>query len=173
MRERRTRDLWGKVVPVSRDHWLKIKTKTIFSGSYIQCNSLLYLPTLSFLARPYNKQTYKLIGERSPISTCARLTCERPVPAFHSHLDEFFLEQARSYFIDRVHRSRSLQTLSSWIPPPATTNVLRISSNVQCCSFNVYATIYEDLCCSRILKKKKGMYVPGTAIDVCIVLTLM
>lgn len=65
VRERRTRDLRGKVVPVSRDHWLKIKTKTIFSGSYIQCNSLLYLPTLSFLARPYNKQTYKLIGERS------------------------------------------------------------------------------------------------------------
>lgn len=93
VRERRTRNLWWKVVPISRGHWLEIKTKTIFYCSYIQCNSFLYLPTLSFLARPCNKGTYKLIGESSPISTCARLTCERPVPAFHSHLDEFCLKQ--------------------------------------------------------------------------------
>lgn len=31
--------------------------------------------------------------------------------------------------------------------------VFCINSHVQCCSFNIYATIYEDLCCSRILKK--------------------
>lgn len=32
--------------------------------------------------------------------------------------------------------------------------VFCISSHVQCCSFNIYATIYEDLCCSRIFKKR-------------------
>lgn len=168
------RDLWRKAVPISRGRSLKIQTKTIFYCSHIQCNSLLYLPTFSFLARPYNKLTYKRIGKLSPICTCARLTCKQPVPAFHSHLDEFVSNNQEAIFINWVYQSPcscSLQTLSSWIPPTATRNVLCISSNVQCCSFNFYATIYEDLCCSCILKKK-GMYVPGTAIDVCIVLTL-
>lgn len=45
VRERRTRDLWWKVVPISRGRWLEIKTKTIFYCSYIQCNSFFYLPT--------------------------------------------------------------------------------------------------------------------------------
>lgn len=48
--------------------------------------------------------------------------------------------------------------------------MFRIDSHVQCCSFNIYATIYENLCCSCILKKACTY---GTAIDVCIVLTLL
>lgn len=31
--------------------------------------------------------------------------------------------------------------------------VFCIDSHVQCCGFNIYATIYEDLCCSYIPKK--------------------
>lgn len=141
---------------VSRGHLLMIKTKTIFYCSYIQCNSLLYLPTFRFLAQPHNNGTYRPIGKLSPISTYARLTCEQPVPAFHSHLDEFVSnnQEALSSIEYLSPRSRSLQTISSWMPPTATRNVLCISSNVQCCSFKVYATIYEDLCCRRILKKR-------------------
>lgn len=89
MSEKRASDLWRKAVPASRGRLLKIKTKTIFYCSYIQCNSLLYFPTSSFLARPFNTLTYMRIGKLSLISTCARLTCKQPVSAFHSHLDKF------------------------------------------------------------------------------------
>lgn len=70
----------------------------------------------------------------------------------------------KSYSICRVlvspcsEASRSpagLQRLDFHYDKTANRNALVfcISSHVQCCSFNIYATIYEDLCCSRILKK--------------------
>lgn len=162
-------------MPISRGCVLEIKTKTIFSCSYIQCNSLLYLPAFNFLARPFNKVTCKQIGKLSPICACARLTCKQPVPAFHCHLEKCVSnkqEVISSTEYIGVHAVALCRPSAAGFhqPPLETYSASVPMCNVAALIFNLYATIYEDLCCSRILKK--GMYVPGTAIDVCIVLTL-
>lgn len=161
--EKRTRDLWRKAAPISRGRLLKIKTKTIFYCSYIQCNSLLYLPTFSFLARPCNELTYKQIGKLSPISTCTRLTCKQPVPAFHSHLDEYVsISESPAVVLRRLSAAGFHQPLLEMY-----------SVSVPMC--NVAALTFMQLfmkICVVIVFLNKGMYVPGTAIDVCIVLTL-
>lgn len=96
--------------------------------------------------------------------------------AIHSHFEGFVSHglKAISFAYQSPLQCFPADSLAAPSSKPPLQNKLCIDSIVQCCSFNMYATIYEDLCCSRILKKKKrGMYVPGTAIDVCIVLTLM
>lgn len=170
--EKRTTDPWRKAVPISRGRLLKIKTKTIFYCSYIQCNSLLYLPMFNFLVRPYNKLTYKRISKLSLIPTCARLTCKQPVPAFHSHLDKSVSNKqaissteyigVRAVALCRLSAAGFHQPLLEMYP-----------ASVPMC--NVAALTFMQLfmkICVVVVFLKKGMYVPGTAIDVCVVLTL-
>lgn len=173
MSEKRTRDLWRKAVPVSRGCLLKIKTKTIFYCSYIQCNSLLYLPTFSFLARPYNKLTYKWIDKMSPISTCARLTCKQPVPAFHFHLDKFVSNKQEAISSTEYIGVRAVALCRLSAAGFHQPLLEMYSASVPMC--NVAALTFMQLfmkICVVVVFLKKGMYVPGTAIDVCIVLTL-
>lgn len=172
--EKRARDPESEAAPVSRG-WLllQIQTKIIFYCSYIQCNTLLYLPAFRFLARPSNK--LNLQANRQIVSDFylrARLTCKQPVPAFHSHLDEF-VSSKQEAISSTEYIGSSAQLLSADSQQLDSTNRYSkiYSASVPMC--NVAALTFMQLfmtICVVVVFLKKGMYVPGTAIDVCIVL---